>query len=140
MGIGRVLVFLIRSKNGWTRKLWEIVGKLCAEGQDHAPGESIPNGIVFPDYGVLLKMSVDGPFDSSARARWGSHSTVLIIVGGSGVSFGLSILEHMCLYISGQDHSEGFHGWGAKKFLTSRVRFVWLIRDLEFGKQSSPQI
>jgi len=68
------------------------------------------------------------------RAHWGSHSTVLIIVGGSGVSFGMSILEYVCLCLAGRDGKRlGGRpgGWGREGYSTQRVRFVWLVR--EFG-------
>ena len=79
-------------------------------------------------------MYVDGPFGSSSRARWGSHSTVLLVAGGSGVSFGISVLEYVCLCIAGRDGEQlggRSSGWGRRGFLTTRVRFVWLVR--EFG-------
>lgn len=129
---GRAIIFLIRSKKGWTFDLWDHVIGLSSRDEKLAPGEAPPKGTVMPNSGVLLRMYVDGPFGSSARARWGSHSTVLILVGGSGVSFGLSILEYVCLCLAGRDgrHLGGRPGgWGQKDYLTRRVRFVWLIRE-----------
>ncbi len=85
-----------------------------------------------PPTGVLLRMFVDGPFGSSVRARWGEHSTVVIFVAGSGVSFGLSILEYVCLCLAGRDgkHLGGRSGgWSLKGFKTRRVKFVWMIRE-----------
>jgi hypothetical protein len=132
---GRAIVFLVRSKNGWTRQLRELVLSLSSRGEVLAPGENTPPGTIMPPNGVLLKMYVDGPFGSSVRAHWGSHSTVLIIVGGSGVSFGMSILEYVCLCLAGRDGKRlGGRpgGWGREGYSTQRVRFVWLVR--EFGE------
>ncbi|KAF8892557.1 hypothetical protein BD779DRAFT_1436785 [Infundibulicybe gibba] len=131
---GRALVFLIRAKGGWTKRLRNHVASLCSLGRTTADGEILPLGITMPDQGVLLKMNVDGPFGSPVRARWGSHSTVLIVVGGSGVSFGLSVLQYVCMCISGRNGARlggqpGGWGWGG--FSVQRVRFIWLIR--EFG-------
>lgn len=125
------LIFLIRCKNGWTRRLWELAGINCSGGGDLLLEESLPPGTTVPRKGVLLKMFIDGPFGSTVRTRWGSHSTILIIVGGSGVSFGVSLLEYACLCLV--EAVQGNKGWrGQGEFLTNRIRFIWLIR--EFGE------
>ncbi|EMD38386.1 hypothetical protein CERSUDRAFT_113545 [Gelatoporia subvermispora B] len=131
---GRELVFLIRAKNGWTRDLWDTVASLMARGQTFYPGESIPAGYRPPTRGVLLRTYVDGAYGTVARARWGSYPTVLIVCGGSGVSFGMSVLQYMCLCMAGRDGKylggpPG--GYGRAGWHTTRVRFVWLVR--EFG-------
>lgn len=127
---GRLIVMLIRTRTGWTQDLWGLVLRMTAE---RSPGDiSISAAENLPKYGVLLRTYVDGPFGSSIRARWGNYSTVLIIAGGSGVSFGLSVLQYICMCLSGRDGKNlGGHpgGWGKKSFLTKRVRFVWLVRE-----------
>lgn len=129
---GRVLVFLIRAKNGWTKELWDRVSGLTTRGQSHPTDEKMPPGTELPDRGVLFRMYVDGPFGSVARAEFGRHSTVLIVAGGSGVSFGLSLLEYVCLCLAGRDgrHLGGkAGGWGQRGYKTTRIRFVWLVRE-----------
>ncbi|KAG1753453.1 hypothetical protein EDB19DRAFT_1979473 [Suillus lakei] len=127
---GRMIVMLIRTRNGWTQDLWDVVSRMTAErSHGDIPFSAAEN---LPRHGVLLRTYVDGPFGSSIRARWGNYSTVLIIAGGSGVSFGLSVLQYICLCLSGRDgRSLGGRpgGWGKKSFLTRRVRFVWLVRE-----------
>ncbi|KAF5365736.1 hypothetical protein D9758_003291 [Tetrapyrgos nigripes] len=128
----RAIVFLVRSKKGWTRDLWDYVATLVGRGQNHDPDEKPPNGTVMPTTGVLLKMYVEGPFGSVVRTKWETYSTVVIFVAGSGVSFGLSILEYLCLCLAGRDgkYLGGRSGsWGTRSFMTRRVRFVWLMRD-----------
>lgn len=108
---------------------------MVSHNQQHIQGEKLPNSTTMPSTGVLLKMYVDGPFGSAVRARWGEHSTVVIFVAGSGVSFGLSILEYVCLCLAGRDgrYLGGRPGgWASKGFNTRRVKFVWMIR--EFGE------
>jgi hypothetical protein len=132
---GRVIRFLIRAKAGWTKDLWNTVVSLTTQFKTHAPGEKPPGDVEMPKNGVLLRMFVDGPFGSSSRARWNSHSTVLIVAGGSGVSFGLAVLEYICLCLAGRDGEQlggRSSGWGRRDFRTTRVRFIWLVR--EFGK------
>jgi hypothetical protein len=125
-----LIVMLIRTRNGWTQDLWDLISRMTAE---RSPGDiPIPAAENLPKHGVLLRAYVDGPFGSSIRARWGNYSTVLIIAGGSGVSFGLSVLQYICMCLSGRDGKNlGGHpgGWGKKPFLTRRVRFVWLVRE-----------
>ncbi|KZT42042.1 hypothetical protein SISSUDRAFT_1058911 [Sistotremastrum suecicum HHB10207 ss-3] len=122
-----VLVLLVRAKSGFTRELWNEVSALTRAklsghpSQDHAPGR-----------GVVMKAQVEGPFGSSNRVRWGDYSTVVIMTGGSGVSFGLSILEYLCCCMTGRDgKSLGSNPGGLRhrKFSTTRVRFVWLVRE-----------
>ena len=131
---GRALVFFIRAKNGWTKDLWDKVAKLISRGQTHDPSEAPPIGSQLPTRGVLLRMYVDGPFGSVVRAKWEDHSTVLIVAGGSGVSFGLSLLIYTCMCIAGRDGKQlggRSGGWGMKGYSPIRVRFVWIVR--EFG-------
>ncbi|KAH9926197.1 ferric reductase like transmembrane component-domain-containing protein [Fomitopsis serialis] len=120
---GRELVFLIRAKNGWTKRLWDAIATMIARGQNHAQGEKLRVNTIAPPRGVLLRTLVDGPCGSAARARWGEFST-----------FALSVLQYMTLCMSGRDGQylggkKG--GWGQPGFKTKRVRFVWLVR--EFG-------
>ncbi|EGN95939.1 hypothetical protein SERLA73DRAFT_185371 [Serpula lacrymans var. lacrymans S7.3] len=124
---------LIRAKGGWTQDLWNAITRLTEQGLRNPPNEEPPENFTGRmSYGVLLRAYVDGPFGSSIRARWGDHSTVLIVAGGSGVSFGLSILQYICLCLSGRDgrYLGGRPGgWGKKRLLTTRVRFIWLVRE-----------
>lgn len=129
---GRELVFFIRAKKGWTKDLWDTVAGLTARGMKHPKDETLPAQYRMPQKGVLMRAYVDGPFGSAARAKWGEHSTVLLMAGGSGVSFALSILEYMCMCMAGRDGRElGGRpgGYGKPNFKTRRVRFVWIVRE-----------
>ncbi len=131
---GRVLVFLIRAKGGWTKDLWDTVAMMHARGQQFVREER-PPPCEMPSRGVLLRACVDGPFGSSARASWGDYSSVLIVTGGSGVSYGLSVLQYVCLCMAGRDGrflGGRSGGYGQRGYKTSRVRFIWLVRD--FGE------
>lgn len=127
---GRLMVFLIRARKGWTQDLWDMVSRMIA---DQSRGDtSLLKSASLPTRGVVLRTFVDGPFGSSIRARWGDYSTAMIITGGSGVSFGLSVLQYLCLCLSGRDgrHLGGRPGgFGHKGFAMRRVRFVWLVRE-----------
>lgn len=136
-GDSRELVFLVRAKGGFTRQLWDSVASMVSRGCRYPPGERLPPGCDLPPRGVLFRGYIDGPFGSAARARWGDYSSVLLVTGGSGVSFGLSVLEYVCLCLSGRDGRQlggQRGGYGKPGFKTTRVRFVWLAR--EFGTSS----
>ncbi|TFK55046.1 hypothetical protein OE88DRAFT_1717113 [Heliocybe sulcata] len=136
---GREIVLLIRAKNGWTRDLWDEIVTMNSKGMKCHPSENPPVATGekraswhLPDRGVLLKVLVDGPFGSAIRARWGENSTAVIVAGGSGVSFGMSVVEYLCLCMAGRDGKflggkPG--GWGKKGFRLRRIRFVWLVRE-----------
>lgn len=132
-----VIVFLVRAKNGWTKDLWDTVAYHCIRGRTFIPTETPPPQTFLPSYGLLMKTNIEGPFGSSVRAAWGSYYTVVIVVGGSGVSFGMSILEYLCRSISGHDLERGNRRLD-NKFKTQRVRFVWLVREFgEYRRTSS---
>ena len=144
---GRELILVIRVKNGFTRRLWNsVLGRSYTDGHGHSQqstmmttydgdeedGELPPLPSMRSVGGAVYRVYVDGPFGSSVRAHWGSHSTAVIICGGSGISFGAAILEYLCLCLNGRDgRSLGGKSGGVGKdsFLTRRVRFVWLARE-----------
>ncbi|KAL5511241.1 hypothetical protein ACEPAH_4456 [Sanghuangporus vaninii] len=138
---GREVVFFVRAKKGWTKRLWDLVSSLQAQGLASAPGEDLPEGYSPPlaqdsrTRGVVLRALVDGPFGTAGRTKWGKYSSVFIVAGGSGVAFGLSVLEYVCLCIAGRDGRflGGYPGgWGVGPkgaWITQRVRFVWLVRE-----------
>lgn len=158
-GGGCELVFIVRAKSGWTHRLFECVKDMIMHGEALPAGEKLPPGYTLPPLissslpptpsspsalshsnhpnskitnGVLLRTFIDGPFGSSARGKWGSYSTALIVCGGSGVSFGISVLQYLCLCLAGRDgRTLGGRpgGWGMKGFKMRRVRFVWVVRE-----------
>lgn len=129
------LVFFIRVKNGFTRELWNRVIQLCLIGLKHPSNEVPPPQTKFPESGVLLRMNIDGPFGSAGRVRWPSYSSAVIVVGGSGVSYGLSILEHLCRLIAQRKERAEEGEWGPMGSGIVRVKFVWVIR--EYGETTS---
>ena len=127
---GRMLVFLIRAKNGWTKDLWDAIVALTSGSRKHPQSESPPIDDL-PAMGMLMRCWVDGPFGSTSRADWGMYSSVLIVAGGSGVSFGLSVLKYLSLCMSGRE-GRFLGGSGSRsgtRFQTQKVRFVWVVRE-----------
>jgi hypothetical protein len=114
-GEERTMVLLLRARHGFTRHLWNYV---CDRREEQllAAGQAARKATT----GVHVRALVDGPYGSTASVRWGEHASVLIICGGSGVSYGMAVLEHLCACLS-QARQKGF--------VTTRVRFVWMLRE-----------
>ncbi|GJJ12119.1 hypothetical protein Clacol_006360 [Clathrus columnatus] len=138
---GRELLILIRARTGFTKDLWMHVERLEEAG---ALGDEPDFNFVRPSRGVLLRTYVDGPFGSSTRAKWTAYDTVLIIAGGSGISFAASILEYSCMCLMGRDGKSlggntGSWGNGAISQI-KRVRLVWVIREFTHIQWASATI
>lgn len=127
---GPHVVIIVKARKGLTRKLFNLVRtrSLAMVGIDAAPGnrqislDSLKEGdgeITVPP--VFLKAWVDGPFGSVQRARWHEHSTVLMICGGSGVSFGTSVTEFVCQTLAKGGRSDTWR--------TQRARLCWVVRE-----------
>ncbi|CEH17886.1 Ferric reductase, NADH/NADPH oxidase and related proteins [Ceraceosorus bombacis] len=116
-GEERTIVLLLRARHGFTRHLWDHV---CAqrEAQLIEAGAAAHKATA----GVHIRALVDGPYGSSARVNWEENGTVLIICGGSGVSFGMSVLEHLCARMASA-------GTSKDSMPLTRVRFVWMLRE-----------
>lgn len=127
---GRMITFLIRARNGWTKKLWTLVVSLLADGRRYPEQEPLGD-ITLPSSGVLLRVWVDGPFGSPAKTNWGLYSSAVVICGGSGVSFGVSVLEFLSLCMAGRN-GRFLGGNVGKVSAMRRIRFIWILRD--FGK------
>ncbi len=139
-GEERTMVLLVRCRRGFTRQLWNFVAKkrhlqiqAAADAQQGASMYGMPGTAMVPALGkdttgVHIRAIVDGPYGSVDRTHWGIHSSIVIVCGGSGVSFGMSVLEHLCACMVGA-MKLGKEGKGGKNFLTRRVRFVWIMRE-----------
>ncbi|KIR59289.1 ferric-chelate reductase [Cryptococcus bacillisporus CA1873] len=121
------IMLLVKARKGLTRRLFNYVRKrsLAAIGINSVKDRriSLPsmrtssgeNNLYVPP--IFLKAWVDGPMGSSERVRWKDHSSVVVVCGGSGVSFGAAICEHVCMSIKNQIGK------------TRRIRFCWVVRE-----------
>ncbi|XAO27422.1 hypothetical protein I312_106276 [Cryptococcus bacillisporus CA1280] len=121
------IMLLVKARKGLTRRLFNYVRKrsLAAIGINSVKDRriSLPsmrtssgeNNLYVPP--IFLKAWVDGPMGSSERVRWKDHSSVVVVCGGSGVSFGVAICEHVCMSIKNQIGK------------TRRIRFCWVVRE-----------
>lgn len=75
-------------------------------------------------------MLLDGPYGglSSQSRDYGRHSSVLLVVGGAGISLGTSILEELCARVRRKE--EGVR--------TKSVELVWAVKNEgQFGRARS---
>ncbi|OCF43665.1 ferric-chelate reductase [Kwoniella heveanensis CBS 569] len=123
------IVLLIKARKGMTKRLFELVRakSLAAAGvtaradkrislASMQTGDGKANKFTAPP--IFVKAWVDGPMGSAERVRWGDYSSVLVICGGSGVSFGAAVCEHICNQIKNGGRGR-----------TQRVRFCWVVRE-----------
>lgn len=119
------IVLLIRAQKGFSKSLWDVVVKKRRK-KELLTGDGGGTG-------VDLRALVSWPLGSSARAAWGEFSSIVIVCGGTGCSFGLSILEYACRRMARRDALAKVglsdEDEGDSRFLTKRVRFVWILKE-----------
>ncbi|CAO1614291.1 unnamed protein product [Parajaminaea phylloscopi] len=133
-GEERTVVLLLRARKGFTLQLWDYVRRhrhrqvmAAAEaGEIHDGMQSAAGSRTTT--GVHIRAIVDGAYGTTQRVRWGIHSSIVIVCGGSGVTFGISLLEHLCNCMT-QRNLYGQSKRGGKDFEVKRVRFVWILRE-----------
>jgi hypothetical protein len=128
------IVLLIKARKGFTAKLFNETRRRLMQTagiqMEKNNNASIANPQDPPP--VLYRVWLDGPHGSAPRANPGNHESVLLVCGGTGVSFGISVLNYLCRAMSNRNAGLKWHGFRGGRFVTQRVRFVWIVR--EFGK------
>lgn len=126
------VVILVKARKGLTRQLFNHVRdrSLAAVGsqQDRDKRHSLASTQVGGQEGmqvppVNLRAWLDGPFGSANRVRWNEYSTIVIVCGGSGVSFGAAVCDYACQMMAKN------RDIGSSKVKTQRVRFCWVVRE-----------
>ena len=126
------IVLLVKARKGLTRKLYNMIRtrSLQAVGVTGPTDKrlslpSMRSGVVTDVTAspVHVRAWVDGPFGSAARVHWNEFSTITIICGGSGVSFGAAVCDYVCRSMVER------MGRRDRKFQTKRVRFCWVARE-----------
>lgn len=129
----RTVVLLLRVRKGFTLRLWDYVRRhrrlqvmAAAEAAEQRVGQMAVESLTTT--GVHIRAIIDGAYGSTQRVRWGIHSSIVIVCGGSGVSFGISLLEHLCSCMT-QRNLYGISKQGGENFRVQRVRFIWILRE-----------
>lgn len=80
------LILICKNAGGWTRKLYETAKK---SGYIEA---GIAEGV---DIGKNVAVMIEGPYSGPCHAIYASYSGVVMMVGGSGITFALSIIQDL---------------------------------------------
>src|SRR6266576_2810366 len=75
------LILVCKKAGGWTGKLYDMAKK---SGYIEA---GIADGV---DIGKTVAMMIEGPYSGPGHAIYASYSAVVMMVGGSGITFALS--------------------------------------------------
>ncbi|KAI5480795.1 ferric reductase transmembrane component 2 precursor [Pseudohyphozyma bogoriensis] len=133
---GTEIVLLIRAQKGFSKALWDYVVK-----QRQAKESA---GVAAQDIarGVQVRALVSLPMGSAGRVTWDDYESVLIICGGTGVTFGTAVLEYACRRLARQTTTARGGGAGAKPAKTTRVRQLqfdlFVSRDLPSRLRAAP--
>ncbi|KAM0753167.1 hypothetical protein T439DRAFT_378880 [Meredithblackwellia eburnea MCA 4105] len=122
---GSELVLLIRAQKGFSKALWNHVEKKRREKEAAgAQGAELAKG-------VNLRAMVSWPMGSAGRVSWDAFESILIVCGGTGITFGISVLEYLCRKMARQNAIRRGGGAPGKKntLKTTRVRFIWILRE-----------
>lgn len=156
---GSEVVLLMSTRRGFTRRLYSSIlekrkriVRSGGGGQDavySSDKDASLSGASTPG-GVLVRAQTYLPTGSAARAQWEDHSTVVLVAAGMGVTYVMSVLEHLCLQMAakdaalrGEQPSWAEPSWAEQRKSSrskkptnvSRIRFVWILR--EYGRSTS---
>lgn len=140
---GSEIVLLMSVRKGFTRRLFKSIcqkrRRLVNHTNDYAKdGTSSTNG---QRNGVLIRAQTYLAAGSAARAHWDDFSTVVLFAAGTGVTYTVSVLQHLCYMMAekeaalrGEQPSWSKGKKAKKPTNVTRVRFVWVLRD--YGESS----
>lgn len=140
---GSEIVLLMSVRKGFTRRLFKSIcqkrRRLVSGHVEYKEGLGAgqnPNG---GKNGVLIRAQTYLAAGSAARVKWDDYSTVVLYAAGTGVTYSVSVLQHLCYMMAQKDAAlrgdqpSWSKGKKARKPTNvTRVRFVWVLRD--YGK------
>ena len=80
------LILICKNAGGWTRKLYDMARK---SGYIEA---GIADGV---DIGKTVAVMIEGPYSGPGHAIYASYSGVVVVAGGSGITFALSVVQDL---------------------------------------------
>ncbi|KAF8628831.1 hypothetical protein AX17_005892 [Amanita inopinata Kibby_2008] len=103
------LVLICKKAGGWTGRLFDMAKK----------GGYIESGMAAGgvDIGRSVKVLIEGPYAGPGHAIYASFSAVAMIVGGSGITFALSVIQDLV--------QKDLHGESRVKF----IELVWMVQN-----------
>lgn len=112
---GSEIVMLVRAQKGFSKALWDYVAAKRKEKEN--------NGATVAELakGINIRSLISWPLGSSARTPWNAYESLLVICGGTGITFGMSVLEYTVNRMARRDTGS--------RYKTQRVRLVWILRE-----------
>ncbi|CAH7690986.1 ferric reductase like transmembrane component-domain-containing protein [Phakopsora pachyrhizi] len=134
---GREMAMILRSRQGFSKGLYDYIFKKREKERDRGRDYECLNG-------TLVRCQISRPMGSAGRIDWKGFESVLIVCGGSGISFGLAVLEELCYELwkradAGRNLDDNTKV-DRKSCKTQRVRFVWIIREYAHLSWAAPAI
>ncbi|KAI0081353.1 hypothetical protein K474DRAFT_1588112 [Panus rudis PR-1116 ss-1] len=111
---GGELVLMIKKAGDWTDRLYHLADEPARERPLDNPGTNI-------------KMIVEGPYGEFFSASLASFSGAMVVVGGSGISFGLSAVQDL-LHNASPVHAGGI----------STIELIWCVQSARAIKPLIP--
>ncbi|KAL5512661.1 hypothetical protein ACEPAG_2927 [Sanghuangporus baumii] len=105
---GHGLVLLCKKAGSWTNKLYAAANRSGSYGSEEGYGAQRIRE---------MRVIVEGPYGGLGNTVMSSYSSILLVTGGSGVTFGIGQAEELVQHISA--------GRSAVKF----IELVWITQD-----------
>ncbi|WAQ89118.1 hypothetical protein PtA15_10A542 [Puccinia triticina] len=117
---GKEVVLLLRARQGFSKQFYESIIRAKADRLQNDDNTQ-------PTNGILTRCQISRPLGSSGRVAWDSLDSLVIVCGGSGISFGIAALEETCFKMCTRSHAKARKD--ISKSNISRVRLVWIFRE-----------
>ncbi|MBW0466924.1 hypothetical protein O181_006639 [Austropuccinia psidii MF-1] len=120
--LGTELVLLLRARSGFSKKFYQAAVQQRAQDRQNSDSSIAANG-------TMVRCQISRPLGSSGRISWSRYDSVLIVCGGSGISFGLALLEELCFKMCRKASDQYSNNQKGSSWRASRVRLVWVFRE-----------
>jgi len=115
---GEGVVLYVKSAGDWTRRLYDVARSYEASANpfedQNEKGSRLEKGA---GKGATMKMVVEGPYGGPGHTMYASYTSSFIVVGGSGITYGLSIVDEL---IRDNDKMQS---------RTRLIHLVWVVQD-----------
>ncbi|PFH47037.1 hypothetical protein AMATHDRAFT_153113 [Amanita thiersii Skay4041] len=103
------MVLICKKSGNWTGTLFEM-----AKRSGYIESGLTPGGV---DIGRSVKLLVQGPYGGPGHAMFASYSAVVLIVGGSGITLALSVIQDLV--------QKDLH----RQSRVKAIELVWMVQD-----------
>ncbi|EMD32448.1 hypothetical protein CERSUDRAFT_88076 [Gelatoporia subvermispora B] len=108
---GTGLVLIVKAAGDWTNRLYDLARTAAAAGYSEKQVDAETQGP------ASVKMMIEGPYGGPGHAMLNSFSGILLVAGGSGITFALAAAEELIQTVR------------AGKSRVRHARIVWSVPD-----------